>query len=217
MKSSVIPPERLPYHELIGLPVRVGNSCDPTLKGLSGIIIDESRNTFRIETESGLMKTVPKSGTEFIFTIPERISEKGRISVKIQGNIMLSQPQNRIKNLKKSRLRGHKMARDIGLDIPEPHETCDDINCPFHGKLAVRGQVLVGKVVSSKMDKSVVIERYSERIVSKFQRYEKRHSTMHAHNPPCINAQPGDIVTIAECRPLSKTKSFVVVKAEKAE
>ena len=51
-------------------------------------------------------------------------------------------------------------------------------------------------------------------MVPKYQRYEKRRSKVHAHNPPCITAKIGDIVTIAECRRLSKTKSYVVVKAE---
>ena len=103
MRDLVIPPEQLAFHELIGLAVLVESSCDPTLKGLSGFVVDETKNTLKIETGSGLVKTVPKSGTEFIFTIPERISENGRISVKIQGNVLLSQPQNRIKNLKKSK------------------------------------------------------------------------------------------------------------------
>ncbi len=106
------------------------------------------------------------------------------------------------------------MARDIGLNIPAPSEECDDIYCPFHGTLPVRGQILVGTVVSSKMDNTVVIERQHMKMVPKYQRYEKRRSKIHAHNPPCIGAKIGDIVTIAECRPISKTKSFVVVKAE---
>jgi small subunit ribosomal protein S17 len=38
---------------------------------------------------------------------------------------------------------------------------------------------------------------------------------MHAHNPPCINAKEGDVVKIAECRPLSKTKKFVVIEVAK--
>lgn len=109
------------------------------------------------------------------------------------------------------------MARDIGLDVPEPSKTCDDINCPFHGKLPVRGQILVGTVISTKMDKSVVIERSYEKMVSKYQRYEKRRTIMHAHNPHCINAKVGDVVTIAECRPISKTKSFVVIKTEEVK
>jgi len=109
------------------------------------------------------------------------------------------------------------MARDIGLDVPEPSKVCDDVHCPFHGKLPVRGQILVGTVVSTKMDKSVVIERSYEKMVTKYQRYEKRRTIMHAHSPPCLGAKVGDIVTIAECRPLSKTKSFVVVKVEEAK
>lgn len=106
------------------------------------------------------------------------------------------------------------MAKDIGLDIPEPTKECDDINCPFHGELSVRGQILVGTVVSDKMDRTVVIQQRREKLINKYQRYEKRQSKIHAHNPPCIDAKVGDIVTIAECRPLSKTKSYVVVKAE---
>ncbi|WNY26392.1 30S ribosomal protein S17 [Methanolapillus ohkumae] len=106
------------------------------------------------------------------------------------------------------------MTRDIGIDVPEPSKECNDVHCPFHGKLSVRGQILVGTVISAKMDKSVVIERRYEKMVSKYQRYEKRRSIMHVHNPPCINAKVGDVVTVAECRPLSKTKSFVVIQSE---
>ncbi|HIH86916.1 MAG TPA: 30S ribosomal protein S17 [Methanosarcinales archaeon] len=105
------------------------------------------------------------------------------------------------------------MTRDIGLDInASPDEECNDINCPFHGTLPVRGQVFTGSVVSSKMDKTVVVKRTFEKLVTKYERYEKRQSKMHAHNPPCINAKEGDVVKIAECRPLSKTKKFVVIE-----
>jgi small subunit ribosomal protein S17 len=101
--------------------------------------------------------------------------------------------------------RGIIMTRDIGLDVQPPTKECTDPNCPFHGTLSVRGQVLSGVVVSDKMDKTVV----------KYERYEKRKSKVHAHNPPCINAAEGAIVTIAECRPLSKTKSYVIVEVSK--
>jgi len=106
MTQIEITPAELPFHEWIGLFVKVDSSCDPTFNGLSGIIIDETRNTVKIETDSlsGSIRTVPKTGTVFIFEIPEGISQTGRnISVKIDGNITLSQPQNRIKNLKKSK------------------------------------------------------------------------------------------------------------------
>jgi small subunit ribosomal protein S17 len=48
--------------------------------------------------------------------------------------------------------------------------------------------------------------------VKKYERYEKRTSTYHAHCPPCMNFAPGDTVRIAECRPLSKTVSFVTIE-----
>jgi small subunit ribosomal protein S17 len=107
------------------------------------------------------------------------------------------------------------MTRDIGLDVNAPENECDDINCPFHGTLPVRGQVFTGSVVSSKMNQTVVVKRTSEKLITKFERYEKRQSKMHAHNPPCIDAVEGDIVKIAECRPLSKTKTFVVIEVAK--
>ncbi|MEM2925257.1 MAG: 30S ribosomal protein S17 [Methanocellales archaeon] len=108
------------------------------------------------------------------------------------------------------------MARDIGLDVKPPDRECLDKNCPFHGVLPVRGQVLEGIVVSDKMNKTVVVQREYLKYISKYERYERRRSKIHAHNPPCINAKIGDLVKIAECRPLSKTKAFVVIeKVEK--
>ncbi|MDD1678303.1 MAG: 30S ribosomal protein S17 [Methanomicrobiales archaeon] len=107
------------------------------------------------------------------------------------------------------------MARNIGLDISAPETECSDMNCPFHGILPVRGQVITGKVVSDRMDGTVVVARDYLHEVKKYNRYEKRLSKFHAHNPPCIHAKVGDIVTIAECRPLSKTKNFVVVEVKK--
>ncbi|CAJ37614.1 30S ribosomal protein S17 [Methanocella arvoryzae] len=104
------------------------------------------------------------------------------------------------------------MAKDIGLNVKAPKTECNDPQCPFHGSLAVRGQIFEGTVVSAKMSKSVVVSREYLKRDLKYDRYEKRRSKLHAHNPPCINAKEGDKVVIAECRPLSKTKTFVVVE-----
>jgi small subunit ribosomal protein S17 len=70
-------------------------------------------------------------------------------------------------------------------------------------------------VVSDKMDNTVVVMRKFEKKATKYERFEKRQSKIHAHNPPCIDAKAGDRVKIAECRPLSKTKSYVVVEVLK--
>ncbi len=107
------------------------------------------------------------------------------------------------------------MTHDIGLDVQPPAKECTDPNCPFHGTLPVRGQVLNGVVVSDRMDRTVVVQRTYVKKNSKYERYEKRKTKVHAHNPPCMNAVQGAVVTIAECRPLSKTKSYVVIEVQK--
>jgi small subunit ribosomal protein S17 len=98
------------------------------------------------------------------------------------------------------------------LSLKKPRKSCDDRNCPFHGTLKVRGRILEGTVVSAKMDKSVIVKRDYQFYVPKFKRYERRHSHIPAHNPPCLNAKEGDVVKVAECHPISKTISFVVVE-----
>lgn len=103
------------------------------------------------------------------------------------------------------------------LALKKPKKSCDDRNCPFHGALSVRGRVLEGTVISAKMDKTVVIRRDYQFYVPKFKRYERRHSHINAHNPPCLNAEEGQKVRVAECRPLSKTVSFVVVEKMEEE
>lgn len=106
---------------------------------------------------------------------------------------------------------GDKMVKS---DVKSPEILCDDMNCPFHGSLSVRGRTFEGNVVSDKMDKTVVVEREYVRKIQKYERYERRTSRFYAHNPPCINAEVGDRVKIAECRKLSKLKSFVVLGKE---
>ncbi|MET1124742.1 MAG: 30S ribosomal protein S17 [Archaeoglobaceae archaeon] len=106
--------------------------------------------------------------------------------------------------------------RDIGIDVKPPEGVCSDDNCPFHGTLSVRGQIMRGRVVKV-YGKTAVIERELIRYVPKYERYMRKRSKLHAHNPSCINAKPGDFVTIAECRPISKTKSFVIVEVVRRE
>ena len=45
--------------------------------------------------------------------------------------------------------------------------------------------------------------------------FEKRHKNLAAHVSPCfINPKEGDIVTVGQCRPLSKTVRFNVIAHE---
>ncbi len=106
-------------------------------------------------------------------------------------------------------------AKNIGLDVAMPKASCEDVNCPFHGVLGVRGQVVEGKVVSSKAQRTAVIEREYFHFIPKYERYERRHSRIVVHKPDCMDVKVGDKVKLAECRPLSKTKHFVIVEVLK--
>jgi small subunit ribosomal protein S17 len=105
---------------------------------------------------------------------------------------------------------------DIGIDVKLPEKACEDRNCPFHGFLKVRGQIIEGRVVSDKMQGTVVVQRDYYRYLKKYERYEKRKSRYLVHNPRCIDAKTGDLVRIMECRPISKSKNFVVVEKMEA-
>jgi small subunit ribosomal protein S17 len=98
------------------------------------------------------------------------------------------------------------------LTAKKPKKTCDDINCPFHGTLSLRGHALEGIVVSAKMEKTIIVRRDYLNYVPKYKRYERRRSNVAAHNPPCLEIKSGDRVRLAECRPISKTVSFVVIE-----
>jgi small subunit ribosomal protein S17 len=100
----------------------------------------------------------------------------------------------------------------MSLIAKKPKKACKDRNCPFHGDLSIRGHMLEGVVVSARMDKTVIVERDYLQYVPKFMKYERRHSRIPSHSPPCLEAKEGDHVRIAECRPISKTVSFVVVE-----
>jgi small subunit ribosomal protein S17 len=98
------------------------------------------------------------------------------------------------------------------LTAKKPKKSCDDINCPFHGTLSLRGHALEGIVVSDKMEKTIIVRRDYLNYVPKFKRYERRRSNVAAHSPPCLEIKIGDKVKLAECRPISKTVSFVVIE-----
>ena len=91
--------------------------------------------------------------------------------------------------------------------------SCNDIKCPTHGKLKVRGSVFEGRV-TKKFPTRITIE-FERRIYSrKYERYFKSKTKIHARLPKCIESQInlGDLISIQECRPLSKIIHFVVIK-----
>ncbi len=76
---------------------------------------------------------------------------------------------------------------------------------------SAKGRTLTGRVVSDKMDKTitVVVERLVKHPL--YGKYIRRSTKLHAHdeNNEC---REGDVVVIQECRPISKTKSWRLVR-----
>jgi small subunit ribosomal protein S17 len=74
-------------------------------------------------------------------------------------------------------------------------------------------RTITGEVVSDKMDKTVtvLVERKVKHPV--YGKYVKRSTKIHAHdeNNEC---RIGDVVSVRECRPLSKSKSWQLVQVE---
>merc|ERR1712167_512682 len=88
-----------------------------------------------------------------------------------------------------------------------------DKKCPFTGNVSIRGRILKAMVISTKMSRTVVVRRDYLRYVSKYRRFEKRHKNMSVHCSPAFeNVKAGDVVTVGQCRPLSKTIRFNVVE-----
>lgn len=82
-------------------------------------------------------------------------------------------------------------------------------------KIKTRGRTFQGKVVSDKAQRTVTVEWNRKVYVPKYERYQSKRSKVKAHNPEEIGAKEGDEVIIQECRPLSKTKKFIVIEVLK--
>lgn len=108
-----------------------------------------------------------------------------------------------------------KKQKDIGVEVKYPTKECNDTNCPFHGKLKIRGREFKGEVKRLKAQKTAVVEWTRLYYLPKYERYEKRKSRLITYVPPCIELKIGDVVRIVECKPLSKTKSSVVIEVIK--
>jgi len=114
--------------------------------------------------------------------------------------------------------RDERYWRDVGLGFKTPREaiygTYVDKKCPFTGNVSIRGRILRGIVVSNKMKRTIVIRRDYLHYVKKYNRFEKRHTNIPVHCSPAFKVKEGDVVTVGQCRPLSKTVRFNVLKVE---
>ncbi|MFB6076435.1 MAG: ribonuclease P protein component 1 [Candidatus Aenigmatarchaeota archaeon] len=85
---KMITEKNLIRHEIIGLSVVVKDASNPTQIGVSGRVVDETRDTLKIEDNENI-KTIPKENTTFVFDVPSNGS------LKVDGNIIKSRPEDR--------------------------------------------------------------------------------------------------------------------------
>merc|ERR1711937_187051 len=118
--------------------------------------------------------------------------------------------------------RGVRYYKNVGLGYKTPKEAIEgtyvDKKCPFTSSVNIRGRILKGMCISAnKMKNTIVVRRDYLHYVKKYNRFEKRHRNIPAHCSPCFRVKEGDIITIGQCRPLSKTVKFNVLKVRKNE
>ena len=102
--------------------------------------------------------------------------------------------------------------KNIGIDVKAPKEVCEDKKCPFHGDIKLRGRTFTGIVVKKDTNKSATVQWERRQYIYKYERYAEKRSKIRVHNPDCIKAEIGEKVRVAECRPISKTKHFVIIE-----
>jgi len=111
---------------------------------------------------------------------------------------------------------GTRYYKNIGLGFKTPKEAIEgnyiDKKCPFTGNVSIRGRILSGVVKSTKMNRTITLRMDYLHFIKKYQRYEKRHTNISAHISPCFRCKEGDKVVVGQCRPLSKTVRFNVLK-----
>ena len=108
------------------------------------------------------------------------------------------------------------MTRNIGLPVKESKKKIpeNEKNNPFNGSLSIRGKLFEGTVITAKAKGTVVIQKESPVYFKKFKRFGRSKNQIQAHVPSNIDIQEGDHVIAAECRPISKSVSFVVVEVK---
>ena len=108
------------------------------------------------------------------------------------------------------------MTRNIGIPIKKSVKkpTVNDSNNPFNGTLTVRGKTFEGIVIKAKGKGTITLQKESPIYFTKFRRYGRSKNRIHAHVPSNLDVKEGDRVVAAECRPISKSVSFVVVEVK---
>ena len=85
----MITPQNILRHELTGLDVRVKQAKNQYLEGISGTVVEETRNMFLLKTVDGI-RNIPKNVAIFRVTLPSGTT------VDVNGQALVMAPEKRI-------------------------------------------------------------------------------------------------------------------------
>jgi len=88
--SPPITPQNILRHELIGLTLRVTEATDPSVKGVKGAVVDETKNTLKVLAAGGSL-VIPKNIATFRFNLPNGVL------VDVDGKRLVARPESRLK------------------------------------------------------------------------------------------------------------------------
>ncbi|OIV99878.1 hypothetical protein TanjilG_26216 [Lupinus angustifolius] len=183
---------------------RAGSDGNPSVDQMA------QDSSTRVETDAGTSRR--GSGSELDLPNPKR--QKTEKAFLKQPKVFLSSKKSG--KGKRPGKGGNRFWKSIGLGFKTPREAIDgtyiDKKCPFTGNVSIRGRILSGTCHSAKMNRTIIVRRNYLHFIKKYQRYEKRHSNIPAHVSPCFRVKEGDHVIIGQCRPISKTVRFNVLK-----
>jgi len=80
--------ENILSHEIIGLYTEIMESTNPQILGVKGIIVDETKSMFTINSKDKMIK-IPKSNNKWKFSIKNE-------GVILDGNTLHKKPQDRL-------------------------------------------------------------------------------------------------------------------------
>lgn len=85
----MITPQNVLRHELIGLQVTVADSSNPAQRGITGVVVDETRNMLSIRSRDGIRR-IQKKSTVLHMRLPDDTL------VRVDGSALVMQPERRI-------------------------------------------------------------------------------------------------------------------------
>jgi len=130
------------------------------------------------------------------------------------------QGKKRVLGSKKPGIRETRYYKQVGLGIKTPKTAIEgtyvDKKCPWTGSVNIRGKMMTGVIKTTKMKNTVIIRKDYLHYIKKYNRFEKRHKNTPVHVSPAFRVKAGDEILAGQCRPLSKTVRFNMLKVIRA-